>query len=617
MCGIAGKIYFNNKINQKKEIGLINKVINLLDHRGPDSYGYSLKSHSWLLSCRLAIIDTNPRANQPMLSDDGKVSIVFNGEIYNYPEIKKNLLKKSFFKTTSDTEVVLKLYQEKGPECLSYLRGMFAFAIWDENLGRLFIARDRIGKKPLKYYFNSTCFIFASELKALFVHSEVNKEPDWKAIGQFMKDGYVISPGTGFKNIYKLEPASYMLIDKYGRIEKKKYWWLNFKINDSLSLIEWQYKLDKELTECVNLRLRSDVPVGIHLSGGIDSSLITAIACQISPTRLKTFTVGFDDEKYSEFLYAGKVASIYNTQHYKITVKPELEKDFHTMIYHYEEPFSDPSMFPTWYLMKATKGKVKVVLNGDGGDENFAGYPRYLLIRYAGVFRNFPLNKSLGTILKKIYSICQVKDIDRLGTYFSSLNLSDEELYEEIAAFIKKKERNILLSDKINEPKKLGTENRKVKSIYEFIAKDISYYLPDDLLAKTDLAAMANSLEARSPFLDHKFMELTSSIPINLKIKGLTNKYILKRIAAKYLPRDIIYRRKQGFLPPLHKWIKGNLFYYIKSELNSKSFDNLNLIDMTALNLYLDEHKNGYADHSYLIWSMFCLRIWFKVWYNT
>ena len=627
MCGIAGKLLFSQKLNKKTEVPVIEKIREVLKHRGPDHQGYKIYQNGWFLADRLSIIDITSAANQPVISEDGKICLVFNGEIYNFRELKSIYLKKYSFKSDSDAEVLLRLYQEKDTGCLSYLRGMFAFAIWDERKKRLFLARDRIGKKPIKYYFDNNCFIFASELKAILSLPEVKKEPDWQAIGGYLKSGYVRSPLTGFKGIYKLPPASYMTVTDSGKIRTESYWKLDFNSKLDLPEENWQQLLENKLRESVRIRLKSDVPLGVHLSGGIDSSIITALASEESSGNIKTFTVGFDEKDYDEMQYARKITALYKTEHSEIKVQPNIEEIWPKMMYQFEEPFADPSMIPTWYLMSATKGHVKVVLNGDGGDENFAGYPRYQLMKYANFLQKLPYPLVISRLLRNLYSLGKIKDFDRLAKYLPLLKLNDNRLYEEITSILNTRDRKVLLTASLI--KKIKAENdisgqleillngRYRDDAEKFILQDIHFYLPDNLMAKTDLASMAFSLETRSPFLDHEFMELTAKMPSGLKLKGFQTKYILKKMALKYLPGKTVYRRKKGFLPPIEHWLRRDLGNYLKSELFSRNFLNLDLVNPLELERYLKEHQAGLADHSYILWLIFCLRGWFKVWYNT
>lgn len=325
MCGIVGKVVFGNKIIDKNsEIPEIEKSLDILKHRGPDDHGYFIDENIWLGATRLSIVDLSPAGHQPLQNENGNLTLVFNGEIYNYKELKKKLIKKHRFKSNTDSEVIIHLYEDLGVECLSYLRGMFAFAIWDSLKEELFIARDRIGKKPIKYFFNHNFFIFASELKAFINHPGIPKEIDWLAVDSFLSYQYVPYPFTGFRNIFKLPPAHFMVVKPTGEIKIEKYWDLDFNEKLNISEVEWEEKIELKLKESIEFRLQSDVPLGIHLSGGVDSSLITAIGSQLSKRKLDTFSIGSEYFKNSELTYARLIAEKFGTQHHEMLVKPDL-----------------------------------------------------------------------------------------------------------------------------------------------------------------------------------------------------------------------------------------------------------------------------------------------------
>lgn len=582
MCGIAGKILFGNQtINKNKEVLLIKKTLKKLHHRGPDDQGYTIDKNVWLGATRLSIIDLTPSGRQPLTNEDGSVFLVFNGEIYNYLELKKKLNKKHKFKSKTDSEVLVHLYEEYGIDCLKYLRGMFSFAIWDKRKKELFLARDRIGVKPLKYYYNNKFFIFASELKAFISHPAVPKEIDWEAIGEFLTYYYVPSPKTGFKDIYKLPPAHYMIVKPDGKIIIKKYWDLDFSHKLDLKEEEWIEIVTNKFKESIKLRLRSDVPLGVHLSGGIDSGIITALVSIEKGKPLDTFSIGFEDSDYNELSYTEAVSQRYRTNHHEFIVKSNIVDLLPQLTYQYEEPFADTSIIPTWYLMKESSKYVTVALNGDGGDENFAGYRKYIAIKCLNFIKHFPFRKKFRKTLVYTYRFLRYKEISSLVRL---LNLSNDNL--------------------------LG-------NIDDLLYKDINSYLPDCLLVKNDIASMAFSLEVRSPFLDHEFMELCAKIPPNFKLRGLETKYLLKKIARDLIPDKCFSRKKKGFLPPLEHWFRGRLYMYLKSQITDKKLNSYGIFKKEELQNLLEEHKNYKNNHTYTLFAILMLKNWMDVWFNT
>ncbi|OGG26952.1 asparagine synthase (glutamine-hydrolyzing) [Candidatus Gottesmanbacteria bacterium RIFCSPLOWO2_01_FULL_39_12b] len=583
MCGIAGKIFFGNKdVDKSEELPLIKKTLSMLYHRGPDDEGYIIDRNVWLGATRLAILDLSSAGYQPLVNEDKSLYLVFNGEIYNYLELKDKLKGRHKFKSQTDSEVLLHLYEDYGVECLKYLRGMFAFAIWDRRKRELFIARDRLGKKPVKYYYNDKFFIFASELKAFIDHPNVPKEVDPIAIDLFLKMGYLPSPKTGFKHIHKLPPGHYLLVRPNRDVVVKRYWKYDFNERDDWTENEWKQVIEEKLIESVKFRLRSDVPLGIHLSGGIDSGIITALSSSISKKRMTTVSAGFDEPFYDELPYAKKIANIFNTHHHEVIIRPDIIELLPKIVYQFEEPFADPSMLPTWLLMQESRKHFTVVLNGEGGDECFAGYPWYQMMKVYSFIKPQQARNLIIGLLKYLYFFTHYKDFDTFAKYLAVLN-----------------------EDKIN------------NSIIKKMLEDLRVYLPDDLLVKTDITSMANSLEVRSPFLDQEFIELAAQIPLNLKLKGFQTKYILKKIALKYMPKDLVFRRKKGFLPPLDEWFRNKLSVYINRELSDKRFNKLKIVSDINIQKLIDNHLFYRSNNAEILWRLLCLNKWFEVWIDN
>ena len=624
MCGITGKLNFNK--NNFVSEGLIKEMTKTLSHRGPDDSGIFVEKNIGLGHNRLSIIDLSPAGHQPMSDKEEKIWIVFNGEIYNYLVLKKELEKQGIiFKSKTDTEVIIYLYKKYGIDCLKYLRGMFAFAIWDKEKKQLFLARDRVGKKPLKYYCDSNCFIFASELKAILKNPEVKKEMDCDAIDEYLTYQYVPHPKTGFKNIWKLEPAHYLIIKKDGQIIKQRYWDLDYSQKLDLSEEEWKEKILEKLKESVRMRLVSDVPLGAHLSGGIDSSLIVALMSQEQNSPIKTFSIGFKEKDYNELSYVKLVVDRYKTEHHEFIVEPNAIEILPKLVYHYEEPYADSSALPTWYLSEITKKYVTVALNGDGGDENFAGYTRYNAMQLLQLLKALPLKNQLKKINLLFYQFTKIKLFQKGYRFLNSYNKDPLDFYLKIIDYFDQEEKNFVYADEFKQRVKnsrwhsfLEEKYKETKNfdwLNRILYTDINSYLPDDLLVKVDIASMAHGLETRSPFLDYELLELTAKMPINLKIRGHNKKYLLKKIAEKYLPKECIYRPKQGFGVPLEHWFRGELENYLREKLLAKKFLNYGFKKQGVEKLINDHtsHKQNYANH---LWALLMLQEWLQMWFE-
>jgi len=619
MCGIFGKLYFNPHRQERK---MLIECLNTLSHRGPDDTGIYEDQDIFLGSRRLSIIDLSKAGHMPMSNERGNLWIVFNGEVYNYLEIRKTLEKKYRFISNTDTEVILHLFEEKGPSCLKELRGMFAFAIWDVRKKELFLARDHLGKKPIKFYLTNHCFIFASEAKALLKDISIPKEVDPIAIHDFLTYQYVPSPRTGFKNIYKLEPAHYMIVKKNGSISKHVYWSPYFLQKSNMPEHVIEELTLSHLKEAVKIRLRSDVPLGAHLSGGVDSSLIVALMAKQSSKRIKTYSVGFKERNYNELEYARLVAKQYHTEHHEIIVNPLMIEELSEIVFSYEEPFADPSILPTWFLCKNTKKDVTVVLNGDGGDENFGGYLRYIAYRIALQLRFVPYGTVFEKLFRLIYNFTDKPIFRHAYKLFQYLSYSHDglDLYLKLIGCFDEKEKNSLYSYSFKKQVDDLLSDTHIKNMMsgvnkfnldELLLTDLKTYLPDDLLVKIDIAGMAHSLEVRSPFLDQKFVDFTSQIPSKFKLRGFESKYLLKKIARKYIPNKCIDREKKGFEIPIDQWINNQL----RSQIN-KSF-----MDETVLFYDIFEKKQVHklinqaqlnSDH---VWTLFILKEWLNTWF--
>lgn len=619
MCGIAGKIKFKQGHSVAKEE--ITAMTNAIHHRGPDDTGIFIDKNLGLGHCRLSIIDLSSAGHQPMCAADEKTWITFNGEIYNFLELRNELEADGVqFHSNTDTEIIIYLYRKYGLECIKKLRGMFAFAIWDKDKRELFIARDRIGKKPIKYYFDTEVFIFASELKAILANKEVKKEIDYMAIDQYLTFGYVPSPKTGFKNIYKLEPASYLLINEDGQVVKKEYWDIDFEKKLNLTEVEWEEKILKKLKESVNIRLMADVPLGAHLSGGVDSSLIVALMAEQISGPVKTFSVGFEERSYDETTYARLVARRYNTNHTEIVIKPDAAAIIPQLAQQYEEPFADNSALPTWYLCQATKQKLTVALNGDGGDENFGGYKRYEMMKLYNILKLLPAKDITTKISEIIYRFTGIKNFSRLQQLLSNVKLNPLDFYINNTAHFSNEDKLKLYTNDFNnliaQPEqnyyKIFTKTKKLEWLDKFLYLGIKSHLADDLIPKVDIASMAHGLEIRSPLLDHELMELTAQMPSSLKIKGLNKKYLLKKIAYRYLPKECIDRPKQGFDAPLEFWFKNNIKEFIIESDILATLEKIGLNKEYLAGL-INQNSRLEFNYSKKIWNLIMLANWLKL----
>lgn len=624
MCGICG--IYNFKKDEKADENDLIRMNKALSHRGPDDAGVFLDNNIGLGQSRLSIIDLSADGHQPMFYDHNNLVIIFNGEIYNFQEERDKLIKEGYeFKSKTDTEVILALYRKYGKDCLKYLRGMFAFTIWDQKNKTLFCARDRFGKKPFKYYLDNKKFIFASELKAILALKKIKREIDWEAIDDYLTLQYVPHPKTGFKNIFKLPQAHYLEI-KNGEIKIERYWDLDYNNKLDLTEQEWCERLESKLEESVKLRMISDVPLGAFLSGGIDSSAIVAMMSKYT-SKVKTFSVGFKEKKYDESDYAEIIARKYNTDHHKLIIEP---KNFNTdfiekLVYQYEEPYADPSQMPTFILAEFTKKYVTVALNGDGGDENFGGYDKYEKHLIAKYLQILPFKNQFAELSKFIdQNIHSSFLLYKANLFFKTLNqktwqrhLNYTHYFDTYLKndFYKDSFKNILKEKKCSSFEffeKIAGDKNSFEYLDQIFYLDFNSYVPDDVMVKVDIATMANSLESRSPLLDHKFVELVAQIPSNLKIRkmGQERKYIFKKMLEKYLPKEILYRQKMGFGLPVDEWFRNDLKDYIRENILDNTSLSRKIMKGNKLKELLDDHYEERRDNSKKLWALMILNIW-------
>lgn len=622
MCGIVGKVSFSNKSVSTADVGRMRDV---LDHRGPDDSGEFLSNDQkvGLGHRRLSILDTSSRGHQPMSYLD-RYWIVFNGEIYNFQELRKQLEADNYtFSSGTDTEVILALYDKYNEECVQYLRGMFAFAIYDSKKNILFCARDRFGQKPFKYYMDGSVFIFSSELKSILTQSEYSKEPDWSAIHDYLTYQFVPSPATGFKHIHKLEPASYLVIDISKRsIQKKKYWHLNFSERSNVSEHEWIRLIQKNLEDATRMQMIADVSLGAFLSGGIDSSIVVGLMSNASTSPVKTFSIGFPEKEFNELSYSKQVAKHFKTDHTEFIVEPNAVDILPELVEAYEEPYADSSAIPTYYLSKLTREHVTVALTGDGGDEHFAGYSRYAFHKLALLLDAWKLDKLpiQNLIPKHLITNTLLMRADR---FVRSLNQPYAKRYVNYLCYFTNDMKQSLYTtafrqkithDSADHMVRMFEESKTNDKGAQALYADAMMYLPDDLLVKVDIASMAVGLEARSPFLDHELANVAASIPTSLKLKGFTqSKYILKKTFSSLLPQEILHRKKMGFVMPIERWFRGDLSQYVDSLLLSPDTRITQyMCDKDAVKKLLHDHRTTKVNFAPPIWALLTLELWMR-----
>ena len=595
-------------------------------HRGPDEDGFYVKGNVGLAMRRLSIIDL-ASGQQPIPNEDGTKWIVFNGEIYNYQALREGLLERGHkLQTKSDTEVVVHLYDEYGADCLTHLRGMFAFAIWDENERSLFIARDRVGKKPLLYSHQSNGdLIFGSEFQALLLHPSVSREVDHNAIDSYMSYLCVPAPQTAYKAIRKLEPGHWLRW-KDGRMETQRYWLPDFSKKIKITEAEAIEETTRVLRESTRLRLISEVPLGAFLSGGVDSSIIVALMAQESSTPVKTFSIGFEEQDFSELKYARRVAEHVGAEYNELIVRPNALEVLPTLVEHYGEPYADSSAIPTYYVSKETRKHVTVALNGDGGDESFAGYGRYMAMAVAEVYKKIPgairtsliegpvnllptseIKKTAIRDVQRFFISVSEEVPDRYGRWMSTFKpkIKNEIYTEDFANSIDRNTAWQVLNKWIGNSNGIGLLDK-------MLLADLMTYLPNDLLVKVDIASMANSLEARSPFLDHNVIEFAASLPAELKMSRFRPKSLLKKVAARLVPRDVVYRPKMGFGVPVGRWFRGEMKSFVKDVLLSGRALDRGIVKREKIEEYVAQHTSGQVDHSFQIWTLLMLELWYQ-----
>lgn len=623
MCGIVAKFQISEQRIERK---LISDMLNKMIHRGPDDEGIYTGPHIGLGQRRLSIIDLTQNGTAPLHNEEKNIWIVFNGEIYNFLELRKLLIDKGHtFYTNTDTEVIVHLYEEHGIDCLKYLNGMFAFVIWDARTNELFAARDRFGEKPFYYAHQNGCLIIASSLDALIQDPSISIAPNMQAIDGYLSYQYVPSPLSAFEGIFKLPSAHYLKCNLNNNLEIKRYWKPNQaskKIN--LPQEDIEEMLMEKLRQSVRMRMISDVPIGALLSGGIDSGAIVALMSELSNEKIKTFSIGFHHDQFNELPYAREVAERYGTDHYEFIVEPKAIDILPTLVRHYGEPFADSSAIPTYFVSKMTRQHVKVALSGDGGDENFAGYGHYVEVQ-KWINRQKYLNYPSKLVIKRL-----INHLKRHTNYPFVMNMlkgltmlagDRKQQYQQYMSIVKDQEKSLLYTDEFSR----GLLNTQaIKGIWDVTDEDIeepidwmmnhdqNNILPDCLTTKVDVASMANSLEVRAPFLDHELSEFAASIPLQYKLKNGTSKHILRSAFKKYLPANVITKPKTGFGVPMSDWLKTDFKDFVRQHLLDDVALKRGLFQEKYIRRLIDEHMSGRRVWSYRLWSLLMLELWFR-----
>lgn len=620
MCGICG-IY--NLDGRPVDRNLLARMNSTLAHRGPDDEGYYVDESIGLGHRRLSIIDLNT-GRQPILNEDGTKVIIFNGEIYNFSDLKKELEKAGHqFRTKTDTEVIVHGYEQWGTDCVSHLRGMFAFAIWDKRKSSLFLARDRLGKKPLYYFVDGKRLLFASELKAILEDKVVPREINLEGLSDYLSFGYVPAPKTIFKGISKLLPG-YILLYENNDFLLRKYWDLQFNPKQDVSIGQYCDAILETLRESVKMRLVSDVPLGAFLSGGIDSSAVVALMASLQKEPVITNSIGFTEKEFNELGYAKETAKLFKTDHREYVVSPDAVEIIRKLSWHFDEPFADSSAIPTYYVSKMTRQSVTVALSGDGGDENFGGYRRYYFDRLENEIRNFipqPIRRYLIGNIARLYpkadwlpQVFRAKTLltniskDPINGYFNSMSLflapmKEKLLSGDFKANLKGYDSAGVFRDYYN-----NSDTNDPLSRTQYV--DFKTYLVDDILTKVDRASMANSLEVRVPLLDHKFVELVAQIPSNLKLNGRTSKYIFRKAVAGILPAVIMERKKWGFGIPVGKWLRKEIREVAEETLFNQPGDAKSFFNQKYVKWMWDQHLSGLRDFTQPLWALLMFQLW-------
>lgn len=630
MCGIVGQVCCPNRA--PVDPGVLERMCAALEHRGPDSRGTFVDREVSLGIQRLRVVDL-VTGDQPIRNEDGSVVVVLNGEIYNFRELREDLVRRGHrFSTLGDTETIVHLYEEHGVDCVRRLHGMFAFALWDARLNQLLLARDRIGKKPLLYAARDRGLSFASEMRALMQSGDVTREIDLRAIDCYLAYGYVPTPRSVFTSVRKLPPA-HTLVFRDGRVTVERYWRLDYSqklaVKDPRELHE---PIRDAIRAATRRRLISDVPLGAFLSGGIDSSAVVAAMAEAGGERpVKTFSIGFESATHNELPHARRVAELFGTEHHEFVVRPDAIGLVPAIVRHYGEPFADSSAIPSFQLAELTRQHVTVALNGDGGDESFGGYTRYVANRLAGRLDAIPMAlrraaASAGRLLADGSgggaSGRETSMANKLRRLTQALPLDPPARYARYVSWFDERQRAALYTDEFRAligdsaaPEVIGEPWRGASGDHVLdvmLEVDVTTYLPDDLIAKIDIATMAYALEARSPLLDHQLMEFAASIPTELKVKGRQKKWIMREALRGWLPDEILDRPKQGFSLPVGDWFRRDLRDHVRDVLLDPGSLARGYFRPEAIRRILERQAAGVDTESKRVWALFMLEQWHR-----
>ena len=620
MCGIAGQVRVDGGRIAPE---LLQRMCAAIEHRGPDARGEFIADGVALGIQRLRVIDLET-GDQPISNEDGTVVVVLNGEIYNYRELRNELESKGHrFATNGDTETIVHLYEEHGKDCVRHLHGMFAFALWDARRRQLLIGRDRVGKKPLYYALDGERLSFASELQALLEDETVSREVDPAAVDSYLAYGYVPAPATAFRAVGKLPPA-HTIVWRDGRVDLDRYWSLDYGTKlAGLSEDEACERIRSAVRAATRRRMVADVPLGAFLSGGIDSSTVVAAMAEASSSPVKTFSIGFDRQPFDELAHARRIAELFETEHHEFVVRPAAVEVLPRIVRHHGEPFADSSAIPSYYLAEMTRRHVTVALNGDGGDEAFGGYSRYVANSLAGRIDRVPLGirrpmAALGGSLPAGGAISS--PVQRARRLLGNLALDPAERYARYVQIFDGEQRNALYTDEFSAA--LGGSDALETIVAPWQAAsgldvrdimlevDSATYLPGDLIAKIDIATMAHALEARSPLLDHEVLELAAALPAELKIRGREKKWILRRAMRGWIPDEILDRPKQGFSVPVSDWLRDELSAWAREVLLDRGTLARGWFRERGVRDMLGRHAAGWDAEAPRIWSLLMLELW-------
>jgi len=624
MCGIAGVLRLDGRPADREQAL---RMVRTLAHRGPDGEGAWSSGPIALGHRRLAIIDLSPGGRQPMSNARGTVWITFNGELYNFRQVRAELEARGYhFRTSSDTEVLLCAYEEWGTACLARFRGMFAFGLWDAERQRLWLVRDRLGVKPLFYSMPPGCLLFGSEIKAILSEPGVERAIDYEALGLYLGLNYTPAPHTMFARVRQLLPGHWLLISADGRTEEREYWDLLFAEGADRGEAWYREELAAKLDEAVRLRLVSDVPVGAFLSGGLDSSTVAYWMTRQMSEAVETFSIGFEEPSFDERPWARRAAAALGSRHHELCITDADVEILPILVWHTEEPTADSSMVALWHLSKLARTRVTVALSGDGADELLAGYQTYSAARAHRWFQRLPgfLSRAISALVGALPVSDRKVGLDaKLRRFVAAAHLPPEDAHAMWRVIFSDEARHAVLAP--------GARDRAMKGdivglyrtafartdarhpLNRMLYVDTRLYLPNDMLVKLDRMSMAHGLEAREPYLDHHLVEFLATVPPAYKLRGLHHtKYLLKRLMDHRLPRSLVWRRKEGFNVPNARWIRHGLRGFVTDILSPASVRDLGLLDPQAVDRILHDHFGGRADNSHQIWCLLVLVLWFR-----